>query len=217
MINKTDERNPGAVNARRVLTGTTIHTIVEATRTLLATRGYEALSMRDVADGAGITAAAIYRHFPNKNALVDFVVNDTLREFELQLLRAITPLPVGSFERLAALGAEYIRIATEHEEQFKTLFTRIRQSPRKLADFPGQWGYQVLRQCVVEAMAAGNVREADPDLVAFFFWSRVHGIVMLLLACDFSDTLPAGIGDLTPENLFAATRDFVVGGLQDNP
>ena len=217
MINKIDDRNPGAGNARRALTGTTIHTIVEATRTLLATRGYEALSMRDVADGAGITAAAIYRHFPNKNALVDFVVNDTLREFELQLLRAITPLPVGSFERLAALGAEYIRIATEHEEQFKTLFTRIRQSPRKLADFPGQWGYQVLRQCVVEAMAAGNVREADPDLVAFFFWSRVHGIVMLLLACDFSDTLPAGIGDLTPENLFAATRDFVVGGLRDNP
>ena len=217
MINKTVEQNPAPANARRALTGTTIHTIVEATRTLLATRGYEALSMRDVANGAGITAAAIYRHFPNKDALVEFVVNDTLREFELQLLRAITPLPVGSFERLAALGSEYIRIATEHEEQFKTLFTRIRQSPRKLADFPGQWGYQVLRQCVVEAMAAGNVREADPDLVAFFFWSRVHGIVMLLLACDFSDTLPAELGDLTPENLFTATRDFVVGGLQDSP
>ena len=194
--------------------GTTIHTIVEATRTLLARRGYGTLSMREVADRAGITAAAIYRHFPNKDALVDFVVNDTLREFELQLLRVVAPMPVGSFERLAALGTEYIRIATEHEEQFKVLFTRIRQHPRKLADFPGQCGYQVLRQCIVEAIEAGNVREADPDLLAFFFWSRVHGIAMLLFACDFSDTLPANIGDLTAENLFAATRDFVVSGLQ---
>jgi len=196
------------------MAGTTVHTIVETTRTLLAKRGYDALSMRDVATGAKITAAAIYRHFPNKDALVDYVVDDSLREFELQLLRAVAPLPVGSFERLAALGSGYIRIATEHKEQFKTLFTRIRHRPRKLADFPGQCGYQVLRQCVVEAMDAGTLRQADPDLVAFFLWSRVHGIAMLLLSCDFSDTLPAQLGDLTAENLFAATRDFVVGGLQ---
>ncbi len=213
MINTTKDRAP--TDPGSTLAGTTVHTIVEAARALLASRGYEALSMRDVAKRAGITAAAIYRHFPNKDALVDFVVHDTLREFELRLLRVVAPLPVGSFERLAALGSEYIRISTEHEEHFKTLFTRVRPSPRKLAEFPGQWGYQVLRQCVVEAMAAGNVRQADPDLVAFFFWSRVHGIVTLLLACDFADTLPAGIGDLTPENLFMATREFALHGLQE--
>ena len=70
------------------MAGTTVYAIVEAARTLLAERGYEALSMRDVAADAGITAAAIYRHFPKKNALIDFVVDDTLREFELLLLLA---------------------------------------------------------------------------------------------------------------------------------
>jgi AcrR family transcriptional regulator len=199
------------------MAGTTVYAIVEAARTLLAERGYEALSMRDVAADAGITAAAIYRHFPKKNALIDFVVDDTLREFELLLLRAIAPLPVGSFERLAALGSAYIRIATEHEEHFKVLFSPMRKRPRKLANFPGQCGYQVLRQCVVEAIETGTVRESDPDLVAFFLWSRVHGIAMLLLACDFSDTLPAGVGDLTPEHLFTTTRDFVISGLQAVP
>lgn len=214
MKNHAAKQGQARVPPVTAMAGTTVHTIVETTRTLLAERGYDALSMRDVAAGAQITAAAIYRHFPNKDALVDYVVNDTLREFELQLLRAVAPLPVGSFERLAALGSEYIRIATEHKEQFKVLFTRIRHRPRKLADFPGQCGYQVLRQCVVEAMDTGTVRQADPDLVAFFLWSRVHGIAMLLLSCDFSDAMPARLGDLTADNLFAATRDFVVGGLQ---
>lgn len=214
MGNKSVNQQRPASNRRPAIAGTTIHTIVEATRSILADQGYDALSMRDVAARAEITAAAIYRHFPNKDALVDYVVDDALREFELQLLRAIAPLPVGSFERLAALGMGYIRIASEHKEQFKTLFTRIRHRPRKLADFPGQCGYQVLRQCVVEAMEAGTVRESDPDLVAFFLWSRVHGIAMLLLACDFSDTLSPELGELTPENLFEATRDFVVSGLQ---
>jgi AcrR family transcriptional regulator len=217
MNNKTADPRQSPDRSRPPIAGTTIYDIVEAARTLMATQGYEAMSMREVADGAGITPAAIYRHFPNKDALVDFVVNDTLREFELHLLRAIAPLPVGSYERLLALGSAYIRVATEHEALFRILFTRIRNRPRKLADFPGQWGYQVLRQCVVDAIEAGILRDMDPDLAAFFFWSRVHGIVMLLLACDFSETLPAEIGDLTPENLFAATRDFVVSGLKAGP
>lgn len=217
MNNKTAARKSLPDHSRPPMAGTTIYAIVEATRTLLATQGYEALSMREVAAGAGITPPAIYRHFPNKDALIDFVVKDTLREFELHLLRAIAPLPVGSYERLLALGSAYIRVATEHEAQFKILFTRIRSRPRKLADFPGQWGYQVLRQCVVEAIDAGILREMDPDLASFFFWSRVHGIVMLLLACDFSDILPPEIGDLTAENLFAATGDLVVSGLKAGP
>ena len=85
MINKAAIKEPVPAKPGPALAGTTIHSIVEATRALLATRGYEALSMRDVANGAGITAAAIYRHFPNKDALVDFVVNDTLREFDFIL------------------------------------------------------------------------------------------------------------------------------------
>lgn len=194
--------------------GTTLHGIVAATRSLLAHQHFEALSMREVAARAGITAAAIYRHFPNKDALVNYVVNESLRDFELHLLRAVAPLPVGSFERLAAMGSGYIRIATEHREQFGVLFMRPGSPRRKLADFPGQCGYGVLRQCVVEAIDAGTVRKADPDLVAFFLWSRVHGIVMLMMSCDFSDTLPAAFGEQTPENLFSLTRDFVVNGLR---
>jgi AcrR family transcriptional regulator len=217
MVNKPADTKTRPDDSRPPIAGTTIYDIVDATRALLASRGYDALSMREVATGARITPAAIYRHFPNKDALVDFVVNDTLREFELHLLRAIAPLPVGSYERLLALGSAYIRVATEHEAQFRVLFTRIRDRPRKLAEFPGQWGYQVLRQCVVDAIDAGVLRDMDPDVASFFFWSRVHGIVMLLMACDFSETMPAEIGDLTAENLFAATRDFVVSGLKARP
>lgn len=169
--------------------------------------------MRAVADGSGVTAAAIYRHFRDKTALVDHVVGLSFESFERSLLEAIAPLPVGSFERLAALGEAYIRFSAENEEEFKVLFMPLRGGRKKLADVPGEGGYPILRQCVVEAMATSAVRDDDPDLVSFYLWSRVHGIVMLLLACDLSEVMGA---DQRAESLdlFGLTRSFVIDGLR---
>jgi len=186
--------------------------IVETARSLLAEGGAEACSMRAVADGSGVTAAAIYKHFRDKTALVDHVVGLSFESFERSLLEAIAPLPVGSFQRLASLGEAYIRFASEHEEEFKILFMPLQGGRRELADVPGQGGYPILRRCVVEAIAAGSVRGDDPDLISFYLWSRVHGIVMLLLACDLSEVMGADRA-AGPLDLFNLTRSFVIDGL----
>src|SRR5215469_27574 len=43
--------------------------IVEAAGQVFSERGYHAASMEEIAAGVGISAAALYRHFPNKYAL----------------------------------------------------------------------------------------------------------------------------------------------------
>lgn len=187
--------------------------ILHSARTLLAGGGVEACSMRAVAEASDITPGAIYRHFPNKQALVDRVVALAFTHFEQSLLEAIVSLPVGSFARLAALGEAYIRFAGANEEEFRVLFMPPTDARRKLEDVPGRAGYPILRRCVVEAMESGEVREADPDLVALFLWSRVHGIVMLLLACDLRAEMP-GEAATGPIELFELTRDFVLSGLR---
>jgi len=169
--------------------------------------------MRAVAEGSGITAAAIYKHFRDKTALVEHLVGLSFQNYERSLLEAIAPLPVGSFARIVAMGEAYIRFAAEHEEEFKILFMPLRGGRKKLSDVPGQGGYAILRQCVVEAIAAGSIRDDDPDLVAFYLWSRVHGIVMLLLACDMSEVVETE-GSARPLDLFGSTRSFVVDGLR---
>ncbi len=186
---------------------------METARGLLAEGGVAGCSMRAVAEGSGVTPAAIYKHFRDKTALVDHVVGLAFQKFENSLLHAIAPLPVGSFARLAALGEAYIGFALKHEAEFKVLFMPLRGGRKRLSDVPGEGGYPILRQCVVEAMAAGSVRDDDPDLVSFYLWSRVHGIVMLLLACDLSDVVEAD-GGPHPLNLFNLTRSFLVEGLR---
>lgn len=77
--------------------------------------------MRAVAQGAGVTAAAIYRHFRDKTALVEHVVTLAFENLDRSLLEAIAPHEVGTFARIAALGEAYLRFAAEHEEEFKVL------------------------------------------------------------------------------------------------
>ena len=192
----------------------TEESIRQAVRQLLATGGIEAVSMRAVAGRSGVTAGAIYKHFKDKQALIDNVVETAFEHLELYLLKAITSLPVGSFERIAALGDSYLRFAAENQEEFKILFMPLVTARKKFSDLPGQGGYPILRQCVVEAIETGTIRDEDPDLVSLFLWSRVHGIVMLILACDFDGAIDVGGGcDLTPAELFRRTRGLLVEGL----
>ena len=81
-----------------------------------------------------------------------------------------------------------------------------------MREFPGRI-YPILRDCIADAMQSGELRSSDPDLAAFHLWSRVHGVVMLLMACDFSDELSHCTPELTPLALFEATREFVAFGM----
>ncbi|NNM03542.1 MAG: TetR/AcrR family transcriptional regulator [Gemmatimonadetes bacterium] len=193
--------------------------ILGGVRSLLATGGMEAVSMRAVAERSGLTAGAIYKHFKDKQALIDTVVEMAFHNFELSLFKAIASLPVGSFERLAALGESYIRFAEEHQEEFKILFMPLVTARKRFRDLPGQGGYPILRRCVVEAIEAGTLRNEDPDLVSLFLWTRVHGIVMLLLACDLDGAISlGGSGEelISPAMLFRETRNLLIEGLKPN-
>lgn len=192
----------------------TLDSIVTATRSLLAQKDYQSVSMRAVATAAGITAGAIYRHFPSKEALVDHVVRTTLEAFEVEMLEVIAKLQPGSFDRVVALGQAYIRLADEKPEHFKILFTPVKPIPNKLSELPGEGGFRLLKVCVAEAMEAGTIRRGDPELAAFFLWSRVHGIATLLMACSFGECLPLPQDEQTPLRLFELSRDFLWQGFQ---
>jgi len=198
--------------------GETESAILAATRDLLAEGGLEALSMRAVAARVGTTPTAIYHYFQNKEDLVTRVVARGFQESEKHLWRAVEPFPEGSIERIAALGDAYIRFAFGHETYFKIIFGIGAEHPRKLSDVPGQGGYRVLRQCVVDAMKAGTIRKADPDMVVLYLWSIVHGLVTISMAFDspslLADTeivIPASRS--APGYLYQQFRDLIDLGL----
>src|SRR5215469_321678 len=94
--------------------------IMDAARELFAERGYEAVTMREIAEQIEYTPTAIYYHFRDKDALIrEICVEDfdaLAREFEA--LAAIED-PI---ERLRAIGQAYAGFAFAHPNQYRLMF-----------------------------------------------------------------------------------------------
>ncbi|MFW6088830.1 MAG: TetR/AcrR family transcriptional regulator [Gemmatimonadota bacterium] len=198
--------------------GDTEAAIYEAARDILAEGGLEALSMRALAARVGTTPTAIYHYFQNKEELVQRVVVRGFREFESRLRSAVDEHPAGSLDRLAAIGEAYLRFAIEHQQYFKITFGIQAGCPRELDDVPARGGYDLLRQSVVDAMEAGTIRRADPDVVALYLWSVVHGLVTIFMACECESLLDDTAieipeGEAPAGHLFQQFRAFVENGL----
>ncbi len=159
-------------------------TILEMARDLLAEGGLERLSMRAVAQRAGVSATAIYHYFTNKQELVERVVELGFHRFDEHLQMSIAAHPAGSLERLTALGEAYIQFALDNRQHFQVIFNIETTHPKAIEDLPGHGGYNLLNSCVVDAMASGAIKPGDPDLISLYLWSLVHGVVTLTMACQ---------------------------------
>ncbi len=192
--------------------------ILDAARDILAERGLEHLSMRTVADRVGVSATAIYRYFPGKEALVSRVVQSGFQRFGEYLRKAGERYPRGSLDRITALGEAYLRFALENQAYFRVLFSLDHSDRQAIEDLPEAGGHGLLRTAVTEAMDAGVMRRADPETVAMFLWSVAHGLVTLSLTCRIDECPEFRHGPvLGPVDLFAAFASFVRDGLATRP
>jgi AcrR family transcriptional regulator len=85
----------------------------EAALHILETKGLAALSLRSVAKRAGVSHAAPYRHYRSLEALLADVATIGFAELHTQLQHAAAaPGQLG--DRVARIGAAYVRFATQH-------------------------------------------------------------------------------------------------------
>ena len=83
--------------------------VVDAALRLVDEEGLEALTMRRLGAALGVEAMALYRHVPNKEALLDLTVERMRSEMLLPESASETPA-----EGLAAIFAEYARVLADH-------------------------------------------------------------------------------------------------------
>jgi AcrR family transcriptional regulator len=104
--------------------------ILAAARAAFDRAGPEGLSMRDIAKDVGITPMAIYRHYENKQALIDALVLDALGEWSA--IVAAIPEQAPS-DWLRAIGEAHLDFALQkprrYEAAFLTHSTKARRYP----------------------------------------------------------------------------------------
>src|SRR4051794_36606346 len=84
----------------------TAHRIAAAARRLLDRDGADAVTMRRVAEATGITAMAIYRHYPDRAALLNALANEGFAQLAARFKRA--RMPAGIEARLLKMSDLYL-------------------------------------------------------------------------------------------------------------
>lgn len=166
------------------MTGTTTaERIAAAARRILIAEGADAVSMRRVADAAGITPMAIYRHYPNRGALLRVVADAALQELAERMRRHAAT--VGFAERIDALLDDFLDFALGVPHLYGFLMTDRWERARS---FPGDYeesgppAFAEVTEIVRQGMREGLLREDDPMEVALTVTSHPQGLVQLYLA-----------------------------------
>ena len=136
--------------------------------------------MRKVAELVGVSAPAIYRHFRNKDDLLNEIVIEGLRILEGYLRPALeAPDP---YERLRRLTENYLNFALEQPQYFDFAFLIPSREIGRVDDEIGRPDWTTFRlavEQVAECMKRGIFAEDDPLETSISIWAEVHGLVTL--------------------------------------
>ena len=174
---------------KQPVTASTADAIATAARRIFEAEGPAGISMRRIADEVGITPMAIYRHYPNREALLDRVANLGFQE----VLDYWKPGHAGLSpdERLLKLLDGYLDYAFAHPRIFDYVFSDARPGARKFPeDFHAGLSptANLLVEVLREGMASGAFRDDDIWDTALALWAHSHGLICLYRGGRFSLT-----------------------------
>jgi AcrR family transcriptional regulator len=117
----------------------------------------------------------VYRHFPDKQALLSALAHagvERLGHFQAEAIASRDP----AVDPFTANGRAYVRFALAHPGLFRTIFVHAEAVGSRI--FGDNTAARLLTEQTAE-MAGGDPREAER--LAILAWAQVHGLAMLML------------------------------------
>lgn len=138
------------------------------------------LGLRALARDLGVSATALYRHFPNKDALLDALALEALNGLGAHQAKAAQSVG-GGREGFGEMGVTYVRWAVEHPALLRLIYDRVGKVDLA-ADNRTKMGeafYQL--RAGITAMMPENISPEQRTTATLHAWSLVHGLAMLIL------------------------------------
>jgi AcrR family transcriptional regulator len=178
--------------------------LVETAIGLIAERGVRGFSLAEASRRLGVSAAAPYRHFADRDELLAAVAARSLQVFAAMVAEQ-TGDAQDPRQRLASMTRAYVRFAAEQRPLFDTLYSAGLDKSR-YPELQRAWEPVDAFLGVVEEICGGDAAAADA--LATALEATAHGHAMLLL-----DSEPGADADVTAaaDRAAAATLAIISG------
>jgi AcrR family transcriptional regulator len=180
--------------------------ILQKALELFSTKGYDATSVREICEAAGITKPTLYHFYGSKEGVYRAIVEGALERFQAEMIRALGV--EGSLrDRLVRMSRAYVDATLREPDLARFIMALVHNPPRSApaTDFVGfyQGILDALARAVDGGVARGEVAPGPTDVRLLVFMGALgeamHGHLL------------GGRPDLTPE-LADTLVDTVLGG-----
>jgi AcrR family transcriptional regulator len=192
-IDATGTAGTGTEGRRARKKAATRAAIADAALTLFLEHGYEAVSIRQIADAADVAVATVFTHFPSKEALIF----DEDPDFGSELIAAVTERPAGR-DLLSALQA-FVNASAVARHAGKPEFDRFRAMIDRTPELRVYWRQTWLRHAdalagTIAADAARRGQPVDPEQAAVLARFVLESLALASARPDPRASLDAAFG-----------------------
>ena len=165
--------------------------LIQAGIEILSQEGVHALSLREVARKAGVSHAAPYAHFKDKQALVAAISTAGYEKLHDNVYDAVQHHQGEPLRQLVEAAWAYVEFALNDPDHFRITLSGVVEKEK---DYPAfveisHKSFRLVVELVEAGQRAGILHAGPPDLVAVGVWGLVHGFVSLIMEDQISHTL----------------------------
>jgi AcrR family transcriptional regulator len=187
------------------------NTLIKVATELLAEEGTHALSLRKMAQRAGVSHNAPYMHFADKEAVLAEIAEEGFRLLAIEIESAIATADTSTYRQLIAASNAYIRFALDRPNHLQVMFR-----PYEVEKYPSLLqASQSALNCLFElvksgqennTLIAGNTHQMTKSI-----WAMVHGVAVISIAYQTNIFLPENTS--IEEGVASVFVGFLLDGL----
>jgi AcrR family transcriptional regulator len=209
------ERGPGQKLRRGYHHGNLKEALIEAALALITAKGPGGFTFAEAARQAGVSPAAPYRHFRDRDALMAEVARRGYIQFETALAEAWDSGRPEPTRALISVGQAFLAFARNEPASYAAMFeSGVPISSDPSLHVAAERAYGVLRDAVAAVVTTLPETERPPvTMMALHMWSQAHGIASLFCRADAARRpIP-----MSPEDLLEAATLIYLRGVGKRP
>ena len=187
--------------------------LIEAALRLAREGGPQAVSVREAARRAGVSAGAPFRHFADRDALMTAVAEEAQRRFRSEIEAALTEVSAGDpLQRFRAFGLAYLRWAMKNPAHFE-IISSGRHFDHDAASSLSHDNAELIamtERMLADAFAQGQLRSSELKQIQIAGRALVYGFARMNIDGHFPRW---GVTEAEVERMAEAVLDIFIGGI----